>query len=206
VVDKRHTTPLFGPPSGPDLFQVMGNKRDEQAFPAIMRQFIGESLLGGVEASPYGDEWFVDPKSMFFSGSNSKCDSDEAKLAKIRAVAWGGGAEWRAMWEVIRPALEASRSLATPPARIVNQPDEGTLPADCQLHARAGDDGGIYVAVRNRSDVPVRVTFGFHGYTIAGEVAGNAVRVWWGETAEKGCFSVLHHLGPGRTTTTTEAV
>ncbi len=203
VVDKRHTTPLFGPPSGPDLFQVMGNQRDEQAFPAIMRQFIGESLLGGVEASPYGDEWFVDPDSMFFSGSNSKGDPDEVKLAKIRAVEWGGGAEWRAMWEIIRPALEASRSLATPPARVVNQPDEGTLPAHCQLHARAGDGGGIYVAVRNRSDVPVRVTFGFHGYAIAGEVAGNAVRVWWGEAAPAGCSSVMHLLGPTQARETT---
>lgn len=198
VVDKRHTTPLFGPPSGPDLYQVMGNKQDKESFPAIMRQFIGESLFGGVEASPYGDEWFVDGESMFFNSanSNSKHDPDDVKLAKITAVRWSGGAEWRQMWEAVRPALEASRALATPPARVVNRPDAGELPTDCQLHARVGDAGGIFVAVRNRGRVPVLVKFGFHGYAIGGEVAGNAVRVWWGVSAREECSTVMHGLGP----------
>lgn len=196
VVDKRHTTPLFGPPSGPDLFQVMGGDKQQGTFEDIMRQFIGESLFGGVEASPYGDEWFVDPRSMFFTGNNSKCDPDDEKFAKIRAARWSGGAEWRQMWEAVRPALNASRALATPPARVTDRPDEGALPASCSLHARAGDAGGIFVAVRNTGTENVAVKFGFHGYTMAGDIAPDAARVWWGESHGAEVLSLAHSLAP----------
>ncbi len=201
VVDKRHTTPLFGPPSGPDLFQVIGDDKHRDEFDAIMRRFMGESLFGGIEASPYGDEWFVDPKSMFFTGNNNKHAPDEQKLAKIQAVRWSGGAEWWRMWQAIRPALQASLCLATPPARVTDRPDQGSLPAGCFLHARAGDAGGVFVAVRNTGDQAVCVSFRFHGFAMEGEIPPDAVRVWWGAAPAAGAgegegevASVTHSL------------
>lgn len=198
VMDLRHTTPLFGPPSGADLFQAIGAKPDRDSFPAIMRRYIGESLFGGGEASPYGDEWFVDPQSMFFNGHNSKYDPDPVKQARIDAVPWAGGAAWRALWLAVQPALAASLALATPPARVTSRPDAGTLPPDCTLHARAGDAGGIFVALRNRGTAPVTVHFSFHGYALAGELPPDAVRVWWAASPATGITTLLHLLGaPG---------
>jgi hypothetical protein len=152
--------------------------------------------MGGAELGGYGDEWFVDGESMFFNAANSnnKHDPEEVKLAKISAVCWSGGAEWRQMWEAVRPALEASRALATPPARVVNRPDTGELPAHCQLHARAGEAGGIFVAVCNQGAEAVKVEFGFHGYELAGELSGHSVRAWWAAEVGTEIASVTHEL------------
>jgi hypothetical protein len=195
VVDKRHTTPLFAAADmSNDYFQAIGEKAKPEGFLEVMRRFIGESLFGGVEASPYGDEWFVDEKSMFYNGSNAKSQPDEAKLAKIASVKWDGGAEWREMWEAIRPALAASRALATPPVRATNRPDSGEIPPGCKLHARLGDNGGVYIAVLNTSDAATVLELRFANVLCHGEIPPNAVRVWWAEGPGEAPESLVHAL------------
>ena len=75
---------------------------------------------------------------MFFHGSNAKSLPDEKKWAKIVSFRWAGGAEWRAMWEGIRPALDGSLQFATPPVRATHQPDLRIA----GLPISAGDAGG----------------------------------------------------------------
>jgi hypothetical protein len=182
VVDKRHTTPLFGPSESLDLFQVIGESSSPQNFAATMRTFIAESLFGGVEASPYGDEWFVDKNSMFFNGRNDKAAPDDEKFGKIAAIRWQGGREWREAWEAVQPALEASRQLATPPVRATNTPDQGSLPESCHLHARTGENGGAFIAVRNQGRKEQKISFRFERVKCQGTIQPAGVRVWWVES------------------------
>ena len=194
VVDKRHTTPLFGPSENLDLYQVIGESASQEDFVMTMRKFIAESLFGGVEASPYGDEWFVDKDSMFFNGRNDKAASDEEKLAKIRGIRWQGGKEWREAWESVRPALEASRLLATPPVRATSRPDHGMLPQDCRFHARKGEKGGIFVAVHNRGTNEQKIATRFCGVECLGGVQPNGVRVWWMDPSQSTAVPTLEFV------------
>jgi hypothetical protein len=122
VANKKHFPMLFGDYDSANLFQVFGDAKSSSGFLLTMREFILRSLVSGVIAQPYGDEIFVDRNSIFFPPGRDKDQPDEAKATILAAIRYYGGAEWRADWEAVRPALTAARRLTT-----VHYPDQSVV-------------------------------------------------------------------------------
>lgn len=190
VVNKRHFACLFGTFAGLSLFQAIGGG-SQADFVTEVRRMIGRSLLSGVIAQPYGDELFVDRKSMFFQEGRDKDMPDAEKDKILREIAYHGGAEWRAMWDEVRPALDAAATLATPVTRIWRRPEAGSVPEACRFHARGGAGGGLYVALENASGAAVKVAFRVGGHEFTGEVTAGATRAWWFDPGAGGIQSVM---------------
>ena len=140
---------------------------------------IRRSLVAGVEVDPYGDEMFVDRKSMFFIEGHDKAAPDVEKYALLQSIDYHGGKEWRKLWEKAAPALEAARRLTIPVARVWSRPDGGELNFPHLFCARAGDDGGIYLGLQNKSDSLQKVDLVLMGTRFGAEIEPGKVYAWW---------------------------
>lgn len=181
VVNKRHCPVLFGDYSGLDLFQTIGETGGGERFLDMLRGFIRRSLVSGVIAQPYGDEIFVDRESMFFREGLDKAQPDERKAQLLAAIPYYGGAEWRAFWDAIAPALEAARRLTVPVANVWHIPPIGDIAFPHRFLARQGDAGGLYLGLLNESDAEQHVELGVAGHQLSGIIPAQTVRVWWYE-------------------------
>ena len=135
--------------------------------------------MSGIEAEPYGDEMFVDRKSMFFIEGHDKAAPDAEKYTLLRSIHYHGGAEWRALWEKVAPALDAARRLATPVARAWSQPESGQPDFKHLFCGRAGEGGGIYAGLYNQSENHQEVDFTLADRHFSGVIEAGKARAWW---------------------------
>ncbi len=185
IVNKRHFPILFADFAGGNLFQVIGNTDTSKGFLATMRHFIRRSLVSGVVAQPYGDEIFVDRKSIFYQDGRDKNQPDEVKTALLASIPYYGGAEWRGYCDTIAPAIEAAQRLTVPVANVFPAPDEGPFKFKHSFLARRGDSGGWYVGLMNESESAQRVSFHLSGINLSAELPPQSVGVWWLDPAGK---------------------
>ena len=137
--------------------------------------------MSGVIAQPYGDEIFVDRESSFYREGLDKAQPDELKARLLAAIPYYGGAEWRAYWDTIAPALEAARRLTVPVANVWHVPPSGALSFPHRFLARQGDAGGCYLGLLNESETDQHVEMHVAGHHLHGDIPAHAVRVWWYE-------------------------
>ena len=184
IVNKRHFPILFGDSTSLGLFQAIGETGSAGGFLPTLRTFIRRSLVSGVIAQPYGDEIFVDRHSAFYRKGHDKNLPDEEKAAVLSAIPYAGGAEWRAYWDAIAPALAVAQRLTAPVANVFAAPDAGPFPFPHRFLARQGDAGGWYVGLMNESEAAQQVGFQLAGLHLDGEIPAQAVRVWWCDPTE----------------------
>ena len=179
VVNKRHFSVLFSELAGSKLFQAIGQSTAQTKFLDVLRIFIRRSLVSGVIAQPYGDEIFVDQKSMFFQPLRDKNQPDEMKFKMLESLTYDGGDQWRQWWDHISPALDAARQLAMPTYCVSNEPELGSFGFSHRFLARQGKGGGVYIGLLNESDQEQNVSFRVFGHEFRGIIPTGSVKAWW---------------------------